>query len=127
MQKSVSVSFKGMDVELVRTYCLRLWASEESTPFGPNVLVYKLHGKIFALISIERPFSLSLKCEPEKAVYLREHNREIVAGYHLNKKHWNTIDLEGNLSDTMITEMIDHSYNLILAALPKKIRDLKQI
>lgn len=109
-----------MNVEAVRDYCIHLPYVKEGTPFGADVLVYKLHAKIFALISLKRPFRLSLKCEPERALYLREHYTHIVPGYHLNKKHWNTVGLEANLSADLIIEMIDHSYQLILKSLPKK-------
>lgn len=115
-----------MDIDDIRCLCLSYWSSEETTPFGPDILVYKLHGKIFAIVSLLRPFKISLKCEPEKAVSLRERYKEIVPGYHLNKRHWNTVDVEGNLTKDLIIEMVNDSYSLIFKSLPKKIQIQKQ-
>ena len=76
--------------------------------------------KIFAITDVEEKFGVNLKCDPEKAIELREHYPEVKPGWHMNKKHWNTVDIEGNVSDNLIKEWIDHSYNLIVASLPKK-------
>jgi len=113
-----------MDLEAARTYCLGLPGSAEETPFGPDFLVYKVAGKMFAGISIERlPLSLNLKCDPERAVELRERYVEITPGYHMNKKHWNTLDLSGRLPAALVHELIDHSYGLVKASLPRRVRE----
>ena len=95
-------------------YCLTKLGSEESYPFGPEVTVMKVHGKIFAIIpATESPTTISLKCDPTRAIILRQDHPEITAGYHLNKQHWNTLDLTGSLPDTLIRDLIDHSYELV--------------
>lgn len=94
----------------------------EDFPFDETTLVLRVGGKIFALINLERNASVNLKCDPERALDLREHYEAILPGYHMNKKHWNTILLEGNLPDSLVKEMIDHSYALVLASLPGKVR-----
>lgn len=80
-------------------------------------------GKVFALLSLEEDPWLNLKCDPERAVDLRERYEDITPGYHMNKKHWNTIKLEGSLPDNLVEELIEHSYQLIYQSLPKKLRD----
>lgn len=114
-----------MNIEDVRSYCLSKAGTEETTPFGPDVLVYKLLGKIFLLMAIdnERP-SINVKCNPEWAIELREAYEEIVPGYHMNKKHWNTIYLNGLLHPSLILKCIDHSYSLIYESLPIKTKTL---
>jgi predicted DNA-binding protein (MmcQ/YjbR family) len=96
---------------------------EESFPFDNSTLVFKVHNKIFALLGLEEPNFLNLKCDPERALNLREKHTEIKAGYHMNKKHWNTLDLNAFLSKDLILELIDHSYELIWESLPKRIRE----
>lgn len=102
-----------MNIEEVRFYCLTKENTEESFPFNDDTLVFKVNNKIYALLSLSGDSRLALKCNPEKAIRLREIHPEIIPGYHMNKKHWNTIDLKGNLSDALIKELIDHSYELI--------------
>ena len=109
-----------MDIELVRNYCLKKKGVTEGSPFGEDALVFKVLDKMFCLINLVYPYSMNLKCDPERAVELREEYEEITPGYHMNKKHWNTIDLTGSLRDTMVTELIDHSYNLVVSGLTKK-------
>ncbi|HWR99955.1 MAG TPA: MmcQ/YjbR family DNA-binding protein, partial [Prolixibacteraceae bacterium] len=86
-------------------------------------LVLKVGGKMFALLSLDKTPSVNLKCDPERAVDLREHYDAILPGYHMNKQHWNTVLLEGNLPDRLVAELIDHSYELVFASLPKKIQE----
>lgn len=102
-----------MNIEEVRFYCLSKEKTEESFPFDDETLVFKINNKIYALLSLSGDARLSLKCNPEKALELREYYPEITPGYHMNKQHWNTIDLNGNLNNTLIKSLIDHSYDLI--------------
>lgn len=92
----------------------------EEFPFDENVLVFKVMGKIFALTDVNEFESINLKCDPEEAVLLRERFDCVVPGYHMNKKHWNTIVLDGSVSDKLIYEWIDHSYEQVVKGLPKK-------
>lgn len=104
-------------------HCLSLPHVEETTPFGPDVLVYKVAGKMFALATPdEYPPSVNLKCDPERAIELRDRHEEIQPGYHMNKRHWNTVMLEGRLPEKLVKELILHSYDLVVAGLPKKTR-----
>ena len=97
-------------------------AVTESLPFDDVTLVFKVANKIFGILSLDDERGISLKCDPEKAIDLREKHHEIQPGYHLNKEHWNTIDLNGVLSQKLITDLIDHSYNLIVESLSKKVK-----
>ncbi len=95
----------------------------EEQPFGPGVDVYKVAGKIFAILSAEdKPPALSLKCEPLLARELREEFKAVIPGYHLNKVHWNTVILDGTVPDREIQQMITHSYDRVVAGLPKAVR-----
>lgn len=99
----------------------------EETPFGPDVLVYKVGGKMFALLTIEEvPVRMNLKCDPERAMDLRDRYEGIIPGYHMNKKHWNTLVLDQILSEKLIRELIDHSYDLVFVSLPKKVKAVLQ-
>ena len=111
-----------MDIEEIRAYCLLKKGTEESFPFDDTTLVIKVGGKIYILIRLDGDPSINLKCEPAKAIELRESNPAIIPGYHMNKKHWNTVFLDGSLSNNLIKEMIDHSYNLVFQSLPIKLR-----
>lgn len=113
-----------MHIESFRDYCLAKKAVTEGMPFGETVLVFKVAGKMFALASMNSdPFQVNLKCDPEKAVELRDEYDEILPGYHMNKQHWNTIIIgTGNLPEKLVKELIDHSYDLIVASLNKKQR-----
>ena len=107
----------------VCAYCLSFPGAEETTPFGPEVLVYKVRGKMFALTVLEElPPRVNLKCDPDRAVELRDQYEAIVPGYHMNKKHWNTLDLSGGLPSALVKELIDHSYKLVVASLPNRVR-----
>ena len=113
-----------MTLDDLRTYCLAKPATEETLPFGPDTLVFKAAGKMFALTGLdEADLRVNLKCDPEYAQQLRERHEEIVPGWHMNKKHWNTVYLEnGDLRDELVYELIDHSYDLIIKSLTKKVR-----
>lgn len=111
-----------MNIEEYREYCLSKDWVEESTPFGPDVLVFKVKGKMFSLVDLVQFEMINLKCDPEKAIELREQYSEVSPGYHMNKKHWNSIDPQGALSDQQILDWTDHSYDLILASIPKSKR-----
>jgi len=109
-----------MNIEEFRDYCLTKRGATESFPFDETTLVFKAI-KMFALTDIEGEFRVSLKCDPEKAIELREEYPEyIIPGYHISKKHWNTIYVEGNVPEKLIYELIDHSYDLIVTSLSKK-------
>ncbi len=112
-----------MDIESFREYCLSKPMVSEETPFGPDTLVFKVAGKLFALTDIELFESINLKCDPEKAIQLREEYPEVIPGYHMNKRHWNTISTSGMIGDDLLKQWIDDSYDLVVKGLPKKIRD----
>ena len=98
---------------------------EESFPFGPDVLVLKLHGKVFLLIPLNNyPIQFNAKCDPERAILLREEYASIIPGYHMNKKHWNTIILDGTIPNSLIFELVDHSYDLVKSN-PRKRNNVK--
>ncbi|MCY4781070.1 MmcQ/YjbR family DNA-binding protein [Sphingobacterium sp. UT-1RO-CII-1] len=106
-----------MDIEQIRLYCLQKMDVEESTPFGPQTLVFKCRGKIFMLLPLDQYETLSctLKCDPEYAIDLRaDYIETVFEGYHMNKRHWNTVYCNRQLSDARIFELIDHSYQLIV-------------
>jgi len=113
-----------MDIEAFRKYCLDLNGVEETLPFGPDTLVYKVFGKIFAITGLdEEEFSVNLKCDPERAIELREeYPDQIVPGWHMNKKHWNTILFESGIGNQLLIELIDHSYDLVVEGLPSYIK-----
>lgn len=113
-----------MDIEQLRDYCLSKKGAEETLPFGPDTLVYKAAGKIFLLVGLDDEIlRFNVKCDPGKAIELRELYSCVLPGYHMNKKHWNTIVVDGSVSAKQLKEWIDHSYDLIVDSLPKKIRD----
>ncbi len=111
-----------MDRDDLRGACAELKGAWEDFPFGPDVSVYKVMDKVFALIPTSGAVSISLKCDPLRAVMLRETYRAITPGWHLNKIHWNTVDCDGTVPDEEIIDLIDHSYALIVGALTKKQR-----
>ena len=111
--------------EEYHSYCLALPHTEACFPFNESTLVFKVHGKMFALGDIENWSFLNLKCDPIKAEELRVENEGIKPAYHINKKHWNSVDVKGKVSRKEIFELIDHSYKLVFASLPKKLRDIK--
>lgn len=112
-----------MNIEEFRLYCLAKPQTEECLPFDQNTLVFKVAGKMFALTSLSSEvFSVNLKCDPDKALELRGKYDAVQPGYHMNKKHWNTVDFEQDISDKIYKEWIDDSYNLVVAKLTKKVR-----
>jgi len=102
-----------MDIESLRDHCIGLKGVEECFPFGEDTLVFKAGGKIFALVNLDGDLSINLKCDPALALELRERHSSVIPGYHMNKKHWNTIYIDGTIPDKEIFEWIDHSYELI--------------
>ncbi len=112
-----------MDLPDVIAHFLSKPGAEETTPFGPDVLVYKVGGKMFGLaVPEEFPARINLKCDPERSVILRDEHDSILPGYHMNKRHWNTLVLDGSLASKLVSELIDHSYALVLTSLPKSKR-----
>jgi len=113
-----------MNIEEFREYCLSKNAVTEEFPFDEQTLVFKVLGKMFALSGLEnQPPRVNLKCDPERAIELREtYDGIIYAGYHMNKKHWNTIEIS-NLPQQLLFKLIDHSYDLVVAKLPKKLKE----
>lgn len=112
-----------MDIEILRQYCLSKPGVTESFPFDAETLVFKVMNKMFAIIPLERGGQIALKCDPDRAIELREEWEEITAGYHLNKTHWNSVRVNGRLPSGLVKELIDHSYDLIVASLKKKDRE----
>lgn len=113
-----------MNIESLRDYCLMKPGVAETLPFGPDTLVFKVLDKMFLLVGLNDPESFNVKCDPERAVSLREEYEEVQPGYHMNKTHWNTVFMNGRLTDSQLKEMIDHSYGLIVASLPKSKQEL---
>ncbi len=111
-----------MNIESFREYCLAKTGVTEETPFGPDTLVFKVCGKMFALTDINMFDSINLKCDPEKAEELREQYAGITAGYHMNKKHWNTVKTDGSVPFGLVQNLIDESYDLVVSSLPKNVR-----
>jgi predicted DNA-binding protein (MmcQ/YjbR family) len=109
-----------MEVESFREYCLAKAAVTESTPFGEDVLVFKVSGKMFALVALDEvPATANLKCDPDRALELRDRYEQVRPGYHMNKKHWNTVEIDSEISDSELRNMIDDSYDLVVRSLPK--------
>lgn len=113
-----------MDIEQLRDYCLSKKGVEETLPFGPDTLVYKVGGKVFLLTGLDaEQLRFNVKCDPDNAIELREEFSCVLPGYHMNKKHWNTIVVDGSVSTKQLKEWIDHSYALVVSSLPKKTRE----
>lgn len=110
-----------MHIDELREFCLALKGVEEGFPFGETTLVFKVGGKIFALTGLDaEECKVNLKCDPEYALELREQFPDIIPGWHMNKRHWNTVHCERELDDNLIRKLISHSYDLVLESLPKK-------
>jgi predicted DNA-binding protein (MmcQ/YjbR family) len=108
-----------MDLTEFREYCLSKPRATEGTPFGPDVLVFKVRDKMFALAALDEvPPTVNLKCDPELALDLRDRYEQVTPGYHMNKRHWNTVEIEGGIPDVELRKMIDHSYDLVIKKLP---------
>ena len=109
-----------MDLAEFREYCLTKSGAIEEPPFGPDVLVFKVGGKIFALAALDEvPATVNLKCDPDLALDLRDRYEQVSPGYHMNKNHWNTVEIASCIPDIELRKMIDHSYNLVIKGLPK--------
>ena len=109
-----------VDLVAFREYCLSKSGASESAPFGEETIVFKVGGKIFALGSLDDvPARANLKCDPDLALELRDRYEQVRPGYHMNKKHWNTVEIEGGIPEVELRKMIDHSYELVLEGLPK--------
>jgi len=107
-----------MNIETLRDYCLSKPGAEETLPFGPDTLVYKVNGKVFLLTGLDsEDLRFNVKCDPDKAIELRDEYACVLPGFHMNKKHWNTVVVDGSVSNTLLKEWIDHSYTLVA---PKK-------
>jgi predicted DNA-binding protein (MmcQ/YjbR family) len=114
-----------MDSEELRERCLALPGSTEEFPFGDEVSVFKVGGKMFAASHLDaEPLQISVKCEPELAVQLRADHPAVAPGYHLNKRHWNTITIDGSLPDQIVADMLADSYHLVVESLPKARRPM---
>lgn len=109
-----------MNFEKIREYCLSKPNTTESFPFDETTLVFKVYSKMFALLDLEGKFGINLKCNPDYAIELREKYTEIIPGYHMNKKLWNSVLLNGELSENLIFNLIDHSYDEVFKTLTKK-------
>jgi predicted DNA-binding protein (MmcQ/YjbR family) len=108
-----------MDLAQFREYCLSKPRATEGMPFGPDVLVFKVVGKMFASAALDKvPTTVNLKCEPDLALDLRDRYEQVTPGYHMNKKHWNTVEIDTGVPDAELRKMIDHSYDLVAKSLP---------
>lgn len=119
-----------MDIETFRNYCLQQKGVTEDLPFGPDNLVFKVQGKMFALASLDEiPLRVNLKCDPEEAINLRDqYPNNILPGYHMSKKHWNTVILDGMLPQSSIFRLTTNSYDLVVQGLSKKLqKDLEDL
>ena len=111
-----------MHLEQYRQYCLSLPATEETLPFDEDTLVFKVAGKMFALANMTVFESINLKCDPEQAIELRERYAAVLPGYHMNKQHWNTVLIDGSISNQLLLQWTKDSYDLVVQSLPKKLR-----
>ena len=113
-----------MNIEEIRDFCLTKPGVTEGLPFSDTALVFKVAGKMFALLDLsEDSRGISLKCDPELAIELREQHPEVTPAWHFNKQHWNGIDIKGNVSDDLLKEWMDHSYAIVVESLPTSQRD----
>jgi predicted DNA-binding protein (MmcQ/YjbR family) len=108
-----------MNIEELRAYCLSKKGVKEDLPFGPDTLVFKVMDKLFLLTGMGNPLQFNVKCDPEKAIALRDAHACVNPGYHMNKKHWNTVTVDGTVSDNVLKEWISHSYEQVVSGLPK--------
>jgi predicted DNA-binding protein (MmcQ/YjbR family) len=122
LRQGIFIIFVAMHLDDILTFCLQLKGTTEHFPFDNKTLVFKVMGKMYALIDVETPDSINLKCDPERAIELRERYASVQPGYHMSKKHWNTVLLNNELSNKEIENMIVDSYDLIVASLPKKLQ-----
>ena len=119
-QQARAISEVPIESDELRARCLSLPQALEDFPFGDEVSVFKVGGKMFAACRLDqRPLQLSVKCDPDLAMRLRADHPAITAGYHMNKRHWNTITIDGSLDDQMVVDLLEDSYHLVVASLPK--------
>jgi predicted DNA-binding protein (MmcQ/YjbR family) len=111
-----------MHLDEILQFCLQLKGTTEHFPFDQKTLVFKVMGKMYALIDVEKPDSINLKCDPERAIELRERYACVLPGWHMSKKHWNTVLLNNELNTNELQELIVHSYELVVSSLPKKLQ-----
>jgi predicted DNA-binding protein (MmcQ/YjbR family) len=111
-----------MNIEELRGYCLSKKGVTESFPFDSTTLVFKVMNKMFLLTDLEDAFSMNVKCDPEKAIERRDLYPSVLPGYHMNKRHWNTVMIDGSIEDTILRSWIDESYRLVVASLPARER-----
>ena len=111
-----------MNIEEYRDYCLSKHGVTEGFPFDDKVLVFKVMGKMFALTDVDSFESINLKCDPDRAYELRESNPGIAPGFHMNKTNWNTVATDGSVDDALLYELIDHSYEMVVSGLTRKLR-----
>ena len=112
-----------MQADAFREYCLKKPGATEDTPFGPEHLVFKVGGKMFSLLTLEEvPPAANLKCDPDRALELRDRYEQVRPGYHMNKKHWNTVEIASGIPEAELRKMIDHSYELVVQRLSKAVR-----
>lgn len=111
-----------MNIEHLLDHCMAKKGVEETFPFGPDTLVFKVMGKVFALISLSNPNQVNLKCNPEKALDFRANFMAVIPAFHMNKKHWNTVQFNEDVCDILILEMVNDSYNLVIAKIPQKLK-----
>ncbi|HAN19021.1 MAG: MmcQ-like protein [Bacteroidetes bacterium GWC2_33_15] len=113
-----------MNIEEFREYCISKPGVTEEFPFDETTLVFKVEGKMFALTDLEDEFTINIKCDPEKAIELREQYPEsVLPGYHMSKKHWNTILIDGRIPDSYLYHWVNDSYNLVVSKLPKAVKE----
>lgn len=112
-----------MNFDELREYCLSKKNTTEDYPFDENTPCFRVAGKIYAITSFKFPLSVNLKCDPELAADLRERYGDVLPGYHMNKKHWNTVNFNGRISNKELQNMVDHSYELVVKSLNKKLRE----
>ena len=112
-----------MNIEALREYCLSLPQVTEDFPFDETTLVFRIGGKIFAMVDLERTEWFVLKCHPDYAVELRDRHPEIAPAWHMNKKHWNQLNLFGSLPDALVQALVRHSYNEVVKKMPRKLKD----
>jgi len=119
---SSGISVSKLNIEELREYCLQKQGATEGLPFGEDTLVFKVGGKLFLLTSISQGNRFNVKCDPELAIELRERYPEVTPGYHMNKRLWNTINMDGALTKKQLLDMIDHSYEQVFKGLPAKVQ-----
>jgi predicted DNA-binding protein (MmcQ/YjbR family) len=113
-----------MNIETFRDYCISKPGASEEFPFDNETLVFKVGGRMFALANIDWFESINLKCDPVRAIELREQYYAVTPGFHMNKKHWNSVKMDGSVPDALVLDWIDHSYELVFKSLPQKIKTL---